>query len=164
MAMAARPAASAGRDGCAEANAARVWAGVLALLRDATAPGEADLGVELPGCGGVLLIGLLLNAGQGLLHAPGRAVSRAAAGYHGDLMAGDGVGTPQPPVIAGQARVCRVLRALRAGGELASGLRLLAARLADLAAGRVRGVAWLRGLLASAFPARGAGPARPPVP
>jgi transposase len=122
---------------------------LLALIGDVTAIGEATWAVDLPDGGAALLIGLLLDAGQELLHIPGRAVNRAAGSYRGEGK----TDARDAAVIADQARMHRDLQPLRPGDELTAELKLLTARRGDLVADRTRLINRLRGLLTSIFPA-----------
>jgi hypothetical protein len=80
-----------------------------------------------------LLLALLGNHEQQVLHIPGRVVNRASDGYRGEgkTDARDAL------VIADQARIHRDLQAPRPGNEAAIELRLLTNRLADLVRGCV---------------------------
>ncbi|WP_344117865.1 IS110 family transposase, partial [Streptomyces blastmyceticus] len=123
---------------------------LLALLADVLAIDEdAVWAVDVADGMATLLINVLLNHGQQLLHIPGLAVNRASAGYRG-------VGktdAKDATVIADQARMRRDLTILRPDDEQAIELRILTDRRADLNADRTRRINRLRGQLTSIFPA-----------
>lgn len=123
---------------------------LLALLVDVMAIDEDVVwAVDVADGMAALWINLLLNHGQQLVHIPGLAVNRAAAGYGGTGK----TDAKDATVIADQARMRRDLTTLRPDDEHALELRVLTGRRADISADRTRRINRLRGQLTSIFPA-----------
>ncbi|MEV0643248.1 IS110 family transposase [Streptomyces sp. NPDC050619] len=110
---------------------------------------EVTWAIDMTGGEPALLLALLVNHGQEVLHIPGRLVNRASDGYRGE---GE-TDARDTYVIADQARMRRDLRPIRPGDEAAVELKLLTGRRADLVEDRTRVVNRLRGTLLSMFPA-----------
>ncbi len=92
---------------------------------------------------------LLLNHGRQLVHIPGLAVNRAAAGYRGTGK----TDAKDATVIADQARMRRSLTSLRPDDEPAVELGVLTGSRADINADRTRRINRLRGRLRGILPA-----------
>ncbi|WP_346012369.1 IS110 family transposase [Streptomyces sp. SID3343] len=124
---------------------------LLDLLADVPALDEdAGWAVDVSDGMATLLINVLLNRGQQLLHIPGLAVNRASAGYRGTGK----TDAKDATVIADQARKRRDLTALRPDNEhVVVELRVLTNRRADPNADRTRRINRLRGQLTEIFPA-----------
>ncbi|MDF3051725.1 MAG: transposase family protein [Pseudonocardia sp.] len=95
-----------------------------------------------------LVIALLLERGQRLVHVPGIAVNRAADAYRGEGK----TDARDAAVIADQARMRRDLRLLRLDEPAIAELRMLTTHRADLVCDRTRTINRLRGRLAAACP------------
>ncbi|MCJ1698026.1 IS110 family transposase [Rathayibacter caricis] len=99
--------------------------------------------------GAALLLALLAGHGQRLLYIPGRTVHHAAQSYRGDGK----TDAKDAAIIADQARMRRDLQPIRVGDDIATDLRLLTARRADLVMDRTRAINRLRATLLEYFPA-----------
>ncbi len=125
---------------------------LLELIGDVLALAEGSpvtWAVDLNAGGGALLIALLANHDQRLLHIPGRTVHHASRGYRGDGK----TDAKDAYVIADQARMRRDLQPLQEWDEIAVDLKILTARRYDLAADRSRAINRLRAQLLEYFPA-----------
>ncbi|MGH1524141.1 IS110 family transposase [Leifsonia sp. L25] len=124
---------------------------LLALLGDVTELADGHPVVwatDLNQGGAALLIAVLAANGQEMLYIPGRTVHRAARTYRGDGK----TDAKDAAIIADQARMRRDLHPVRAGDEIATELRMLAAHRADLVADRTRAINRLRVTLLEYFP------------
>ncbi|WP_182708600.1 IS110 family transposase [Thermomonospora cellulosilytica] len=125
-------------------------AALLELIADVLDLGEDVLwAVDLNHGGAALLIGLLLAQGQPVAYLTGRAVHHASGAYRGEGK----TDARDAFVIADQARMRRDLGLLRPGDEIATDLRILTTRRADLVADRTRQINRLRAQLLEIFPA-----------
>ncbi|MFC4563805.1 IS110 family transposase [Nocardiopsis mangrovi] len=123
---------------------------LLGLIAEVTALDEDVLwAIDLNSGGGALLITLLLDHGQQLVHIPGRTVHHASGSYRGDGK----TDAKDAFVIADQARMRRDLHPLAAFDEIAPDLRIFTARRTDLGADRTRAINRLRDQLLGYFPA-----------
>lgn len=125
---------------------------ILELLSSVTElPGADEVmwATDLNQGGASLLIAVLLAHGQELLYIPGRTVHHAAATYRGDGK----TDAKDAAIIADQARMRRDLQHVRAGDQIATELRLLAAHRSDLVTDKTRTINRLRATLLEYFPA-----------
>jgi transposase len=125
---------------------------LLALIADVLAAADGDEAVwatDLNQGGAALVIGLLADNGQTPFYIPGRTVHHASRTYRGDGK----TDAKDAGIIADQARMRRDLQPVRAGDDIAVGLRLLAARRTDLVCDRTRALNRLRATLLEYFPA-----------
>src|SRR5512132_2854380 len=83
--------------------------------------------------GAALLIALLANHGQQVLHIPGRIVHHAAATYRGDGK----TDAKDARIIADPARMRLDLQPVRSEDQISTDLRLLTFRRTDLVCDRV---------------------------
>lgn len=124
---------------------------LLALLGEVTELADGDpviWATDLNQGGAALLIAVLAANGQEMLYIPGRTVHHAARTYRGDGK----TDAKDAAIIADQARMRRDLHPVRAGDEIATELRMLAAHRADLVADRTRAINRLRVTLLEYFP------------
>jgi transposase len=105
--------------------------------------------IDLVDTPAALMIALLLERDQGVVHLAGVAVNRAAAAYRGEGK----TDAKDAAIIADQARMRRDLRALKIQDTTIVELRMLTAHRADLAADRVRTISRMRSRLLGVFPA-----------
>lgn len=123
---------------------------LLKLLGDVLALGdEVTWAIDVVDGIAALLIAVLLNHGQRVVHIPGLAVNRATVGYRGQGK----TDARDASVIADQARMRRDLSQVRPADEITTELKLLTTRRADLVEDRTRAINRLRGLLTGIFPA-----------
>ncbi|WP_285701975.1 IS110 family transposase [Actinomadura sp. NBRC 104412] len=110
---------------------------------------EITWAIDLNSGGGTLLISLLPSQDKRLIYIPGRTVHHASGAYrsNGKTDAKDAF------VIADQTRIRRDQHPLSTFGEIASDLRILTARRADLAADHTRAINRPRAQLPACFPA-----------
>lgn len=136
-------------------------ADLLALLGEMTRLGadQAQWAVDLTTVEAALPLTVLWEHGQSVSYLPGKAVSRAAAGYRSEGR----TDAKDARVIADQARMRRDLAELRPTDELVVELRMLTTRRADLVAARTRALNRLRQHLTAVCPAleRAASPTDP---
>src|SRR5882724_7369731 len=91
--------------------------------------GERRVGIDVMGGIATLLTAMLLEAGESLVHVPGRAVNRARQGTSG----GETKSDPKDAlVIADQVRIRRDLRPVEMQPEMLVELRLLVSQRTDL--------------------------------
>ncbi len=100
------------------------------------------------GGGAALLLALLWERGQRVVHVPGIAVDRARDAHRGESK----TDARDARLIAEQARVRRDLSAIEPGEELLTELALLTARRRDLVTDKTRAVNRLREALLALFP------------
>lgn len=105
--------------------------------------------IDLVDTPAALIIALLLQRDQPLVHLPGVAVNRAAGAYRGEGK----TDAKDAAIIADQARMRRDLRVLKTQDTTIVELRMLTAHRADLATDRVRAISRLRCRLLGVFPA-----------
>ncbi|MEL5953580.1 IS110 family transposase [Streptomyces sp. CLV115] len=91
---------------------------------------EVTWAIDLNAGGAALLIALLVNHGQKVLHIPGRTVHYASGAYRGDGK----TDAKDAYVIADQARMRRDLEPLAVGNDVSVDLKILTARRYDLTA------------------------------
>jgi transposase len=115
---------------------------------DATA-GEVRWAVDLTSAAAVLLLALLVAAGQRVMYVPGRTVNRMAGAFTGEGK----TDAKDARVIADTVRLRRDVAELSTPEELVVELSLLVSHRADLMGEWVRGVNRLRELLTGVFPA-----------
>ena len=119
------------------------------LLKEALASGlEPTWAVDQIDGGAALLLALLWEQAQGVLHVPGAAVDRARDAHRGESK----TDAPDARLIADQGRMRRDLSALEPGEELLTELAILTARRRDLVTDKARAVNRLRGALLALFP------------
>ena len=109
---------------------------------------EPAWAVDQVGGGAALLLALLWERGQRVVHVPGIAVDRARDGMRGESK----TDARDARLIAEQARMRRDLSAIEPGDELLTELALLTARRRDLVTDKTRAVNRLRGALLALFP------------
>ncbi len=109
---------------------------------------EPAWAVDQVGGGAALLLALLWERGQGVVHVPGIAVDRARDAHRGESK----TDARDARLIAEQARVRRDLSAIEPGEELLTELALLTARRRDLVTDKTRAVNRLREALLALFP------------
>jgi transposase len=119
------------------------------LLEEALASGfEPIWAVDQIDGGAALLLALLWERAQEVLHVPGVAVDRARDAHRGESK----TDARDARLIADQARMRRDLSALEPGDELLTELAILTARRRDLVTDKTRAVNRLRGALLALFP------------
>lgn len=124
---------------------------LLALVSEVTELAAGDRVVwatDLNHGGAALLIAVLAANGQEMLYIPGRTIHQAARTYRGDGK----TDAKDAGIIADQARMRRDLTPVRAGDEIATELRILAAHRTDLVADKTRAINRLRATLLEYFP------------
>ncbi|MGT2464206.1 IS110 family transposase [Sinomonas atrocyanea] len=122
---------------------------LLASVLEAAGGEDVVWATDLNQGGAALLISVLISNGQPVLYIPGRTVHHAASTYRGDGKSD----AKDAGIIADQARMRRDLQPVRAGDEIATELRMLAARRTDLVCDRTRAINRLRATLLEYFPA-----------
>ncbi|MGV7990916.1 IS110 family transposase [Mycobacterium kansasii] len=125
---------------------------LLALIKTVVgiaADGQVCWATDLNAGGAAMLIALLAIHDQKLLYLPGRIVHHAAATYRGDGK----TDAKDARIIADQARMRTDLQPVRRADPIATDLRLLTARRADVVCDRVRAINRLRETLLEYFPA-----------
>lgn len=126
--------------------------GLLALIAavlDLAERGSVVWATDLNQGGAALVITLLVDNSQAVLYIPGRPIHHASQAYRrvGKTDAKDA------GIIADQARMRRDLHPVRAGDEIAVGLRLIVSRRTDMVCDRTRAFNRLRATLLEYFPA-----------
>lgn len=121
---------------------------VIAEVTELAAGGPVVWATDLNQGGAALLIAVLAANGQEMLYIPGRTVHHAALTYRGDGK----TDAKDAAIIADQARMRHDLSPVRAGGEIATELRILAAHRTDLVADKTRAINRLRATLLEYFP------------
>jgi transposase len=105
--------------------------------------------VDLRDGAAALLLALLAVAGAEIVYVPGRMVNRMTGAYRGEGK----TDAKDARIIADQARMRSDLAPLAPGDELATELRMLTARRADLVADRTRAINRLRAVMLEVSPA-----------
>jgi hypothetical protein len=105
--------------------------------------------IDLVDTPAALIIALLLQRDQPLVHLPGVAVNRAAGAYRGEAK----TDAKDAAIIADQARMRGDLRVLKTQDTTIVELRMLTAHRADLATDPVQAINRLRCRLLGVFPA-----------
>jgi transposase len=120
------------------------------LIAQATATAtEVRWAVDLTSASAVLLLALLIAAGQRVVYVPGTMVNRMSSAFSGEGK----TDARDAKVIAETARLRRDLTQISSPDELIVELSLLVGHRADLTADWVRGVNRLRDLITRVFPA-----------